>query len=182
MPRIRIVEKISKAYKDYGVPFSRYLATRILPVALLLSFMSFWLIPTFLPIIKYLTFAKYALYALPVYVTVAVFVYPITQALKKRREIEERMHILVTRLAVMAEAGLPRDIIIRSIVEDPTYGEIAEVFRRVYMLVDKWKISLARALRLVAEDVLSDVLREFMNRFASALEYCLKFFGISPDL
>jgi len=170
MPRAGLIEKIIKAYRDYGIPFPRYLATRILPVALSLSFLTFWLIPRFFPIIKYLTFAKYALYALPVYATVAVFVHPITQALKKRREIEERMHILVTRLAVMSEAGLPRDIIIRSIVEDPVYGEIAEIFRRVYTLVDKWKISLARALRLVAEDVLSDVLREFMNRFASALE------------
>ncbi|HHC18894.1 MAG TPA: hypothetical protein ENK81_00625, partial [Euryarchaeota archaeon] len=170
MPKIKLIEKIARAYKEYGVPIPRYFTTRILPLALTLSFLSFWIIPSVFPVIRYLTFAKYALYSLPVYVSIAVFVYPITQALKKRREIEERMHILVTRLAVMSEAGLPRDIIIRSIVEDPAYGEIAEVFRRVFTLVDNWKISLSRALRLVAEDVLSDVLREFMNRFASALE------------
>ncbi|RLF63569.1 MAG: hypothetical protein DRN30_06400, partial [Thermoplasmata archaeon] len=170
MAKIKVHEKIAMLFKYYGISFSRYLATRLVPISSVMFFLVFFLIPHVFPLINELRITRYILYMIPFYVTIALFLYPISQAMKKRREIEERLHLAVTKMAVMAAAGIPREEIIRSIATDPTYGEISEIFNKVLVLVDKWKISLARSLRLIAEEVISDGLRDFMRRLASAIE------------
>ncbi|HDJ50949.1 MAG TPA: hypothetical protein ENF25_01970 [Thermoprotei archaeon] len=170
MAKIKLREKIPLLFKYYGMSFSRYMATRFIPASATAFFLVFFLIPHVFPIITELKYTRYLFYAIPFYISLSLFMYPLSQAMRKRREIEERIHLAVTKMAVMAAAGIPREDIIRSIAADPTYGEISEIFSRVLVLVDKWKISLARSLRLIAEEVISDTLRDFMMRLASAIE------------
>ncbi len=167
---MRIREAISRAYRAYGVPFPKYFATRILPAGMLSFFLVLFLLPRLFPLLYSIPYAKYVLYVFPMYVIVALFVYPIGEALKRKKEIEQYIHFFITRLTVMAEAEIPRDLMIETVANDTSLGAIAEEFQKIWTLTSKWKISLAKAMRIISDEVPSKMFRDFLRRFATAIE------------
>jgi flagellar protein FlaJ len=98
----------------------------------------------------------------------AVF-YPKILISQRKRQLNNRFHLLVTHMTVLATTKIDRMEVFRTLANEDEYGELSNEMHRVVQLVDTWNQSLDDALRRRAKEVPSDTVADFFERLAYTL-------------
>ncbi|WP_226011968.1 archaellar assembly protein FlaJ [Halomicrobium salinisoli] len=158
------VESLVDAYQRMHIPLERYVLFILLPSG------AFFVVSV----------AAVLLLDLPTAVTVpvpmlgllallaAVF-YPKILVSQRRQQLNNRFHLLVTHMTVLATTKIDRMEVFRTLAEEDEYGELANEMRRIVELVDTWNQSLDDACRRRAKEVPSDAVSDFLDRLAYTL-------------
>jgi flagellar protein FlaJ len=95
--------------------------------------------------------------------------YPRVALDRRRIEMENRFHLMVTHMTVLATTNIDRMEVFRKLGQEEEYGELAKEIRRVVQLVDTWNQSLDDACRRRAKQVPSDSVTDLFERLAYTL-------------
>jgi flagellar protein FlaJ len=150
-----------ETYRKMQMPLRRYLLLVLLP-ATVFMFVTFGAaivvnqplsVKLPIPLLGMLLFAT------------AVF-YPKVLLSQRKRELNNRFHLMVTHMTVLATTKIDRMEVFRALAEEEEYGELATELGRIVELVDTWNQSLDDACRRRAKEVPSDALSDFFDRLA----------------
>ncbi len=95
--------------------------------------------------------------------------YPKVAIDRRRIEMENRFHLMVTHMTVLSTTNIDRMEVFRKLAQEEEYGELTVEIRRIVQLVDTWNQSLDDALRRRAKEVPSDSLTDLFDRLAYTL-------------
>ncbi|WP_327052577.1 archaellar assembly protein FlaJ [Halomicrococcus gelatinilyticus] len=97
---------------------------------------------------------------------VTAITFPKIKRDRKRKQIEDRIHLFITHMTILSTANIDRVEVFRLLAKEKEYKELAKEMRRLTELVDTWNQSLDDALRLRARQVPSKTLSDFFDRLA----------------
>ena len=95
--------------------------------------------------------------------------YPKLAVDRRRIEMENRFHLMVTHMTVLSTTNIDRMEVFKKLSQEDEYGELTVENRRIVQLVDTWNQSLDDALRRRAKEVPSDSLTDLYDRLAYTL-------------
>jgi flagellar protein FlaJ len=95
--------------------------------------------------------------------------YPRVALDRRRIEMENRFHLMVTHMTVLSTTNIDRMEVFRRLSREEEYGELATEIRRIVELVDTWNQSLDDACRRRARAVPSESLTDLFDRLAYTL-------------
>jgi flagellar protein FlaJ len=98
----------------------------------------------------------------------AVF-YPKILLSQRKRQLNNRFHLLVTHMTVLSTTKIDRMEVFRTLAHEEEYGELANEMHRIVQLVDTWNQSLDDACRRRAKEVPSETVSDFLDRLAYTL-------------
>ena len=96
----------------------------------------------------------------------AALFYPKILLSQRKRQLNNRFHLMVTHMTVLSTTNIDRMEVFRKLAQEKEYGELANELQRVVQLVDTWNQSLDDALRRRAKEVPSDTVSDFFDRLA----------------
>lgn len=149
------------AYRKLDIPLQRYLLTILLPAT---AFFLVTIVVTVLLDVPIFIRAPIPLLGLLLFVT-AVF-YPKVQLSQRKRQLNNRFHLMVTHMTVLSTTKIDRMEVFRALAREDEYGELATELGRIVELVDTWNQSLDDACRRRAKQVPSETLSDFFDRLA----------------
>lgn len=88
----------------------------------------------------------------------------------RRNQIEQEMHLFITRVGVLSTSDISRKGIFDMAMEMKEYGELAKEVNKIYILIDTWGLSIGDACRRVAKTTPSIMFGDFLERLAYAVE------------
>jgi len=95
--------------------------------------------------------------------------YPKILLSQRKRQLNNRFHLLVTHMTILATTKIDRMEVFRTLAEEEEYGELSTELHRIVQLVDTWNQSLDDACRRRAKEVPSDTVADFLERLAFTL-------------
>lgn len=108
--------------------------------------------------------------AIVLFAVVGVVMYPLSAVDRKRMEIDNALPFFMTHLGVLSTSNMPRTEVIRMLSERREYGALADELRRIHGLVVDWKMALPEACRFAGASTPSQILADFLERLAHAME------------
>jgi len=149
------------SYRQMDIPLQRYLLTILLPAVVFFFVTMIAALVLDLPAV-----ATVPMPLLGMLMLVTAVFYPKIQLSQRKRELNNRFHLMVTHMTVLSTTKIDRMEVFRALAEEDEYGELATEMGRVVELVDTWNQSLDDALRRRAKQVPSDTLSDFFDRLA----------------
>jgi len=158
------IQGLVESYRHMSMPVERYLFLILLPsvVFFVLSSIAALLLDLPLsirapiPLLGFLAMSS------------AIF-YPKIVLSQRKRELNNRFHLLITHMTVLATTKIDRMEVFRTLAEEDEYGELAMEMHRIVQLVDTWNLSLDDACRRRAKQVPSRAVSDFFDRLAYTL-------------
>ena len=155
------VQGLLESYRRMQMPMGQYVTFILIPSAafFVVSLVLAWVVPlhiaTRLPIamLGFLGFVS------------AVF-YPKILLSQRKRQLDNRFHLLVTHMTVLSTTNIDRMEVFRTLAREEEYGELADEMARIVQLVDTWNQSLDDACRRRAKEVPSETVADFLERLA----------------
>lgn len=100
-------------------------------------------------------------------IVVGAVIYPRLVIDRRRIEMENKFHLLVTHMTVLSTTNIDRVEVFRRLAREvDEYGELAVEMNRIVQLVDTWNQSLDDACRRRAQEIPSDSVSDFFDRLA----------------
>jgi len=96
--------------------------------------------------------------------------YPIFKWEQRGSEIDREMHLFITRMGVLSASESARKEMFDILSKMREYRSLAVEINKIFILVDKWNVSLERACRFVAQSTPSQLMADFLFRLAHAVE------------
>jgi flagellar protein FlaJ len=96
--------------------------------------------------------------------------YPYISWKNKESDINGKMHFFITHLRVLAISDLSLKDIINILGGNPAYGSLGEEIRKISVLIDQWRVPLAKAFIFTSQRTPSKILRDFLDRFSQSLD------------
>jgi len=160
----RLAGSVLDAYDRMEMDSKRYVFAVLLPatvaflgaVVLAIAWQTLFLVRLLLPV-------------LGAVFLVAGVAYPKLAVDRRRIEMENRFHLMVTHMTVLSTTNIDRMEVFRKLANEEEYGELTVENRRIVQLVDTWNQSLDDALRRRAKEVPSDSLTDLYDRLAYTL-------------
>jgi flagellar protein FlaJ len=160
----QLIGSIIDAYDRMDISTRTYVGAVLLPAIVLfvgsIVVVTFWqtlfLVRLLVPVLGFVFLA-------------AAAAYPKLVMDRRRIEMENRFHLLVTHMTVLSTTNIDRMEVFRKLASEDEYGELAVEMRRIVELVDTWNQSLDDALRRRAKEVPSDSLTDLFDRLAYTL-------------
>ncbi len=161
--------KLMNSYQNLDISIPDYILRIIIP-ATFLGLMTSLLLGLALPWIFLETYFIITLYVLPVFFTVVALFYPVIKEEIRSMKIDRDMHLFITRLGALSASEISDRGFREIFSEMEMYGELGEEIRRLERLATKWNMSLSEASRTVSKNTPSEMLSDFLERLAYALE------------
>ncbi|WP_181684787.1 archaellar assembly protein FlaJ [Halorhabdus salina] len=158
------IASLMDSYRRMGIPIQRYLLAILLPAFLFFVVTLGIALLAPLPLAISLPFPLLGLLLFG-----AAIFYPKVQLSQRRQALNNRFHLLVTHMTVLATTNIDRMEVFRALAEEDEYGELATEMGRVVELVDTWNLSLDDALRRRAKEVPSEAVSDFFDRLGYTL-------------
>ena len=160
----QLFSSLYDAYDRMPMPIERYLLIVLLPAAV------FFL----LTVVVVLAIQLPLMIALPVpllggLAILTALVYPKLILEQERKELENRLHLLITHMTVLSTTNIDRMEVFRKLAREEEYGALATEMNRIVQLVDAWNQSLDDACRRRAKEVPSKPLSDLLDRLAYTL-------------
>ncbi|GGN99109.1 MULTISPECIES: archaellar assembly protein FlaJ [Haloarcula] len=158
------VQSLVESYRQMTIPLERYLFFILLPSV------AFFVVSTVAALLLDLPMTIRAPIPLLGFLamTSAIF-YPKILLSQRKRELNNRFHLLITHMTVLATTKIDRMEVFRTLAQEEEYGELAMEMHRIVQLVDTWNQSLDDACRRRAKEVPSDAFSDFLDRLAYTL-------------
>jgi flagellar protein FlaJ len=157
----RLFRSVADAYRYMEMPAERYALLVLLPGLAVPVVAFLGLVVTTPPL-----FVAIPLGLLSLIPPVVAAIYPKIAADRRRREVREQFHLLLTHITVLSTTNIDRVEIFRTLARVEEYGVLAEEMGRVTALVDTWNQSLDDACRRRSRRVSSELLSDFLERLA----------------
>jgi flagellar protein FlaJ len=159
-----IFSDLLESYRQMTIPLERYLFLILLPSVV------FFLISLVVAVVVDLPlFARAPIPLLGFLAMASAIFYPKILLSQRRSEINNRFHLLITHMTVLATTKIERMEVFRTLAKEDEYGELAMEMHRITQLVDTWNQSLDDACRRRAKEVPSDEFADFLDRLAYTL-------------
>ncbi|MEM2900174.1 MAG: type II secretion system F family protein, partial [Thermoplasmata archaeon] len=113
---------------------------------------------------------KLIVVAVLIFIPVMLNLFPVVIYQKRGHDIDQDMHLFITRMGVLSQSDVSRKGMFNLLQHMKEYRALAVEVQKIYMLADKWHISLEKACRTVAELTPSRVFGDFLLRLAHAVE------------
>lgn len=159
-----LVTEFAQSYRYLETPIERYLLTVLLPAGVV--FLCSLLGAFFLP---YSLFVRLPIPLLGLLALGTALAYPQLLASRRKIEIENQFHLLITHMTILSTTNIDRMEVFRILSREEEYGELAREMGRIVQIVDTWNQSLDDACRRRAAVVPSDTLADFLDRLAYTL-------------
>ncbi|MDS0281997.1 archaellar assembly protein FlaJ [Haloarcula onubensis] len=158
------VQGLVESYRQMTIPLERYLLFILVPSV------AFFLLSTVAALLLDLPMMIRAPIPLLGFLamTSAIF-YPKILLSQRKRELNNRFHLMITHMTVLATTKIDRMEVFRTLAKEDEYGELAMEMHRIVQLVDTWNQSLDDACRRRAKQVPSDAFADFLDRLAYTL-------------
>lgn len=164
---LTITETVSSLVDSYGkmhIPLERYLFFILVPSGVFFALSVVVAVVLDLPLMIRLPIPLLGFLAMGT----AVF-YPKILISQRRQQLNNRFHLLVTHMTVLATTKIDRMEVFRTLGQEEEYGELANEMHRIVELVDTWNQSLDDACRRRAKEVPSEAVSDFLDRLAYTL-------------
>ena len=152
-----------------GMPFGRYLMLFALPATLLglVAGISVWY-----SVSDVMTGASAVILilAFPFLTLAATLIYPVTQVSAEAIQIEQDMHMFMTRMGILSMGESAEKGMFDVLKEMGDYGALAHEIQAIETLVTKWHTNLPEAARIVGRQSPSAIWSDFLDRMAFSVE------------
>jgi flagellar protein FlaJ len=152
-----------------GMPFGRYLMLFALPATLLglVAGISVWY-----SVSDVMTGASAVILilAFPLLTLAATLIYPVTQVSAEAIQIEQDMHMFMTRMGILSMGESAEKGMFDVLKEMGDYGALAHEIQAIETLVTKWHTNLPEAARIVGRQSPSAIWSDFLDRMAFSVE------------
>ena len=152
-----------------GMPFSQYLFIFALPatiIALIVGGFVSYSAGTSLQL-----FPKLILTLLfPLLTLAAVLLYPLSNTSKLATEIEQDMHMFITRMGILSLGEQAERGMFDILKDMKDYGALANEVQAIETLVTKWHTNLPEAARIVGRQSPSPIWSDFLDRMSFSVE------------
>ena len=152
-----------------GMPFSRYLMIFSLPAVIigLIAGLSVWFsvsdsIGGATAVVLVLMF--------PLLAFVGTIAYPVAQVSAEAIQIEQDMHMFMTRMGILSMGESAEKGMFDVLKEMGDYGALAHEIQAIETLVTKWHTNLPEAARIVGRQSPSEIWSDFLDRMAFSVE------------
>ncbi|MEM4782440.1 MAG: flagellar assembly protein FlaJ, partial [Halalkalicoccus sp.] len=124
---------VARSYRYMSMPIERYALFVLLPagITFLLSIVAALFLPH--PLFVRLPIPFLGLLALG-----TALVYPKLLASRRRIEIENQFHLVITHMTVLSTTNIDRMEVFRILSREEEYGELAREMGRIVQIVDTW--------------------------------------------
>lgn len=155
------IESLLESYQQMRIPLERYVVYVLLPASVffVLSVLAASLIDLPLPL-------SIPIPLLGFLALLAALFYPKILISQRRQQLNNRFHLLVTHMTVLATTKIDRMEVFRTLAREEEYGELANEMYRITQLVDTWNQSLDDACRRRAKEIPSRPVSDFLDRLA----------------
>ena len=152
-----------------GMPFRRYLLFFSLPATTLglIAGIAVWF--TVSDVIIGPT-AILLVLAFPLLSFAATLVYPVAQVSAEAIQIEQDMHMFMTRMGILSMGESAEKGMFDVLKEMGDYGALAHEIQAIETLVTKWHTNLPEAARIVGRQSPSAIWSDFLDRMAFSVE------------
>jgi len=152
-----------------GMPFSRYLLLFSLPATLmgLIAGVAVWY--TVSDVVTGAG-AVFLILAFPLLTFAATIGYPIAQVSAEAIQIEQDMHMFMTRMGILSLGESAEKGMFDILKEMGDYGALAHEIQAIETLVSKWHTNLPEAARIVGRQSPSAIWSDFLDRMAFSVE------------
>ena len=152
-----------------GMPFSRYLLFFALPATLLglVAGIGVWY-----SVGDVITGAQglILILAFPLLTLAATLIYPITVVAAEATQIEQDMHMFMTRMGILSMGESAEKGMFDVLKEMGDYGALAHEIQAIETLVTKWHTNLPEAARIIGRQSPSAIWSDFLDRMAFSVE------------
>ena len=152
-----------------GMPFSRYLLFFALPATLLglVAGIAVWY-----SVSDVITGAQalILILAFPLLTLAATLIYPITVVAAEATQIEQDMHMFMTRMGILSMGESAEKGMFDVLKEMGDYGALAHEIQAIETLVTKWHTNLPEAARIIGRQSPSAIWSDFLDRMAFSVE------------
>jgi flagellar protein FlaJ len=159
------IRSLAESYQRMQMPLGQYLTFILIPS---IGFLLVSLVVPFLlggqPVM-----VRAPVPLLGVLAFLSALFYPKIMLSQRRRQLNNRFHLLITHMTILATTKIDRMEVFRTLAEEEEYGELATEMGRIVQLVDTWNQSLDDACRRRAKEVPSDTVSDFLERLAFTL-------------
>jgi len=157
-------ESLLEAYRKMPIPIEQYVTTILLPSA------GFFVVTVLAALLLDLPLIiKLPIPLLGVLAVITAAMYPKVLLSQRRAELNNRFHLMITHMTVLATTNIERMEVFRTLAKEEEYGELSNEMYRIVQLVDTWNQSLDDACRRRAKEVPSDAVSDFLERLAYTL-------------
>jgi len=158
------IQGLVESYRQMTIPIERYLFFILLPSV------AFFLISVVAAVfLNQSIMIRAPIPLLGFLAMVSAIFYPKILLSQRKRELNDRFHLLITHMTVLATTKIDRMEVFRTLAKEDEYGELAMEMYRITQLVDTWNLSLDDACRRRAKEVPSDTFSDFLDRLAYTL-------------
>ena len=152
-----------------GMPFSRYLLFFSLPATLmgLVAGIAVWYSVS--DVVTGVG-AAFLILVFPLLAFAATIGYPIAQVSAEAIQIEQDMHMFMTRMGILSLGESAEKGMFDVLKEMGDYGALAHEIQAIETLVTKWHTNLPEAARIVGRQSPSAIWSDFLDRMAFSVE------------
>ena len=108
--------------------------------------------------------------AFPLLTLAATLIYPVTQVSAEAIQIEQDMHMFMTRMGILSMGESAEKGMFDVLKEMGDYGALAHEIQAIETLVTKWHTNLPEAARIVGRQSPSAIWSDFLDRMAFSVE------------
>ena len=152
-----------------GMPFSRYLLFFALPATLLGLVAGIGVWYSVGDVITGVQ-ALILILAFPLLTLAATLIYPITVVAAEATQIEQDMHMFMTRMGILSMGESAEKGMFDVLKEMGDYGALAHEIQAIETLVTKWHTNLPEAARIIGRQSPSAIWSDFLDRMAFSVE------------
>jgi flagellar protein FlaJ len=155
------IQSLLQSYRKMQMPMGQYISFILIPSV------AFFFVTVLIALV--LNLAMVVRIPMPLLGLLAMFsaiFYPKILLSQRKRQLNNRFHLMVTHMTVLATTKIDRMEVFRTLAKEEEYGELANELHRVVELVDTWNQSLDDALRRRSNEVPSETLADFFERLA----------------
>ena len=152
-----------------GMPFTQYLIIFALPATILalivggfVAYSAGTSLELFPKLILTLLF--------PIITLAAVLLYPLSNTSKLATEIEQDMHMFITRMGILSLGEQAERGMFDILKDMKDYGALANEVQAIETLVSKWHTNLPEAARIVGRQSPSPIWSDFLDRMSFSVE------------
>jgi len=152
-----------------GMPFSRYLLYFSLPssiLGLIAGIAVWWGVSDVVGPVG----SIFLVLVFPLLAFSATILYPVTQVSAEAIQIEQDMHMFMTRMGILSLGESAEKGMFDVLKEMGDYGALAKEIQSIETLVSKWHTNLPEAARIVGKQSPSDIWSDFLDRMAFSVE------------
>ena len=100
-----------------------------------------------------------------------VIIYPWAMFQKKKVNINENLHLMITYAGTLSTVDIQRNILFKRLSDSKRFGEISNMTEKILYLAKSWNLGFSQASRKIALNSPSDIFADFLDRFAVMMDF-----------